>query len=394
MNAYNIAEKINVGKIAGDMVKIPSYSYIENQEEEIADYIYNFFINNDIEVKKVYVDEGRPNVIAKLPGKGGKSLMLCGHMDTVPPYDMKNPFSGEIKDGILYGRGSCDMKGPLASMMVAMAAIKKAHITLDGDLYFSALIDEEERGSGVEALIIDWPNIDAVIVGEPTQLNICLGHKGLEWIKMEVSGKKVHSGNMKNGVNAINMAAKLINYLEDVYSLELSSRKHGILGEATINIGTINGGDQPSTVPDKCIITLDRRFIIGETKEQVYGELKDITAYLSNKYAGFSSKISNLFEDENFSSHLPFYTDEESDIVVSIKNSMKHNGINDKEVMAFAAWSDAGMISAKTNSSCVVFGPGDITLAHSANELIGIDELEEAVKLYIGIILDYCIKEE
>ncbi|MBK5253175.1 MAG: M20 family metallopeptidase [Peptostreptococcaceae bacterium] len=390
MNIYKIAEQIDVVKIASDMVKIPSYSFMERQENNVANYIYEFFKSNNIDVKKVYVDEGRPNVIAKIPGKGGKSLMLSGHIDTVPPYDMVDPFSGEIENGKLHGRGSCDMKGPIAAMMVAMKTINESDVVLDGDLYFSAVIDEEEKGSGIESLIKEWPDIDAVIVGEPTQLNICLGHKGLEWIKVEITGKKVHSGNMKDGVNAINMAVRFLTYIEDVYSKEILKRKHKILGEATINIGTINGGDQPSTVPDKCVIGIDRRFVPGETKEQVYDELKEIIEKLSVIYPGFNAEVTNLFNDENFPSHLPFCTDENSDIVNSIKKAMKETGVNNKEVKAFAAWSDAGMLSEKTNSKCIVLGPGNLALAHSAHEFIETSELIEATKIYIGTAMNYC----
>ncbi|TFG93409.1 MAG: M20 family peptidase [Candidatus Atribacteria bacterium] len=131
MNDNKILKKVSddeLYEIASDLVKIPSYTGLENQEKKVADYICEFFKKEKIEVKSYKVLEGRPNIVAIIRGTGkGKSLMLSGHMDTVPPYKMKiNPFSGEIKNEKLYGRGSCDMKGALACMMSAMAAIKKS----------------------------------------------------------------------------------------------------------------------------------------------------------------------------------------------------------------------------------------------------------------------------
>lgn len=116
--------------------------------------------------------------------------MLSGHMDTIPAYDMEDAFSGEIKDGCVFGRGSCDMKGPLAAMMIALAAIHRSGVKLAGDLYFTDVADEEEKGLGTKYLIEHGPAADGVTVGEPTDMKIAPGHKGLEWIEVTFYGKK------------------------------------------------------------------------------------------------------------------------------------------------------------------------------------------------------------
>ena len=174
--------KIDVAKLTSEMVKIPSYSFMEEQEREIAWYIGDHFTAEGIENEVIEIEPGRYNVTAKIPGKDpqhARSLMLSGHMDTVPAYDFKDAFSGRIADGKVFGRGACDMKGPLASMMAAMTAIKRAGIELDGDLYFTGVADEEELGKGVKYLIQHGPHTDGAIIGEPGEMIIQLGHKGL-----------------------------------------------------------------------------------------------------------------------------------------------------------------------------------------------------------------------
>lgn len=388
-DVLKIAATLDVESLAVDLIRIPSFSHTPRQEEKVADYIVSYFEKYGIEVRKQPVEEGRPNVIARIPGTGGPSIMLNGHIDTVPPYDMKDPFSGKIENGCILGRGACDMKGPVAAMMTAMAAIKLAGITPGGDIYFSAVVDEEEKGIGVEALIRDWPDVDAVIVGEGTDLEICLGHKGLEWIKIEVAGLKTHSGNAKAGINAITMAGRLIAYLADEYGLILDRRIHGILGQSSINIGTISGGDQPSTVADFCQLTIDRRFLPEETWEQVYRELVQATQVLAARYPGFSAKVSNFFEEDGLLPHLPFCTEEDRPIVFAMKDTIRTQLGKEPMVRGLSAWTDAGMIHSQTNTDCIIFGPGSLSLAHTANESIPIDQLRQAVLLYAGIALKF-----
>lgn len=380
---------IDVGKIASELVAIPSYSHMERQEEKVAAYIVDFFEKQGIDVKRQWVGEGRPNVVARIPGGDGPGLMLTGHMDTVPPYDMKDPFSGAVVDGRLHGRGACDMKGPLAAMMAAMAAVHKSGERLGGDLYFAAVVDEEEKGTGVEALIRQWPDVKGVVVGEPTDLAIGLGHKGLEWITIDVLGKKTHSGNLKGGVNAITMAGRLIHYLEEEYGKVLALRVHPILGESTINIGTISGGDQPSTVPDNCKLVLDRRFLPMETREQVYRELVSATDELKERYPGFEATVANYFKEEETLPHLPFCLGADAPLVTAATETMLKLGMETPAVESFSAWTDGGMIHSQTHTDCIIMGPGKLDLAHSASESIAVEELRKAAAIYAGIGLTF-----
>ena len=291
---------IDVIQIASDLVKIPSCSQTRVRENDVSAYLYQLLNNEGIAAEVTEALPGRFNVTGILQGSGGgRSLMLCGHMDTVPAYDMQDPHSGLVENGVLHGRGACDMKGPLAAMLAAFIAIKRSNIRLKGDLIFAAVIDEEEMGKGVDYLALHGPFADGAVIGEPTSLRLALGHKGLEWIRVEVFGKKVHGGKMEEGINAIAMAGRLIGAIEQQYAPMIRERVHPLLGHPTINIGRIEGGDQPSTVPGSCTLEIDRRWIPGESLEQVYQELWDIILDLQQHDPRFKAEIKGYYPAED-----------------------------------------------------------------------------------------------
>lgn len=364
---------------------------MENQEHDVAQYICDLFRSEGIESETVEVMPGRCNVIARLPGNGsGRSLMLSGHLDTVPAYDMEDPFSGRIDNGKLYGRGACDMKGPLASMIAAMIGIHRSGISLRGDLLFVGLIDEEEKGKGVEYLIQHGPLADAAVNGEPTNMQPAIGHKGLEWIRIEVFGKKVHGGRMDEGVNAIVMASRLIQRIYGEYVPVLNQRKHVVLGYPTINVGKIIGGDQPSTVPGRCTIEIDRRWIPEENLEQVYRELNEIVDDLQKEDPAFRAEVCSMFSADELLPHRPFFTDTGDPLIASVRRAIEQAGYPYEGVTTFPAWSDAGTMDAFTRMKCIVMGPGDLALAHSAEESIEIEDIKKAALIYGCLAYDYC----
>lgn len=395
-NIKDSIANVDVVRIASDLVRIPSFSFMENQERDVAMYIYDIFRREGIETELIEVMPGRYNVNARLPGNGGsgsgsgRSLMLSGHLDTVPAYDMEDPFSGEIIDGRLYGRGSCDMKGSLAAMIAAMIGIHRSNVYLQGDLVFTGLIDEEEKGKGVEYLVHHGPLADAAVTGEPTGMQPAIGHKGLEWIKVSVFGKKVHGGRKDEGINAIDMASRIIARIQDEYVPKLNQRKHPVLGYPTINVGKIQGGDQPSTVPGSCTIEIDRRWVPEENLDQVYRELEEIIYEVQKEHPGFRAEVSGIFLPGELLPHEPFSIDEKDSLVQSVQRAFEQTGHPYEGVATFPAWSDAGIMSTFTDMKCIIMGPGDLALAHSGNESIGIDELRAAALIYGCLAYDYC----
>lgn len=395
MNDNEILKKVNDDElygIASDLVKIPSYTGLENQEKKVADYIYEFFKKRKIEVKSYQVLEGRPNIVAIIRGTGkGKSLMLSGHMDTVPPYKMKiNPFSGEIKNEKLYGRGSCDMKGALACMMSAMAAIKKSGEKLLGNLVFTAVINEEQKSEGTEFLVKNGPYTEAAIVGEPTNLNIAAGHRGLEWFEIDIIGKTTHGGTPSEGVNAISKAAKLISRIETDLIPKFKDRKHPLIGEPLLNFGVIKGGDQPSSVAGRCSIYIDRRWTPSESFDLIVNEFKSIFNDLKKEDSSFNAEIHRYFKDSDMMLHKPLEIDMKHPIILSLgKNIRKSTGKSPK-IVSFPAWTDASLLSNFGNIPSVVFGPGYLKDAHSDVEFVDLHQLKKAYEIYTLTSIDFC----
>lgn len=378
-------------QLTKEMVEIKSYSFMENQEEEISKYILDFFTENEITSYRTEIVPGRYNTFAILKGEDSEnnpSLLLTGHMDTVPAYDFKEAFTAREDADYLYGRGSCDMKGALAAMMCAMVNIRESGTKLKGDLIFCGAADEEEAGIGTESLIKTGPEATYAVIGEPTKLEIALGHKGLEWIEISFKGKKVHGGAQKDGVNAIMMAGRFLHKLETEYLPKLEKRTHPVLGTATLNIGTITGGDQPSTVADKCSIRLDRRCLTDETIAQVYEELQAICDELHEEDPKFEAEIRDVFNGETMP-HIPFCTDENSPLVKAAENALGREGMT-PVLTCFPAWSDAGFMNALTKSECIVLGPGDLSVAHSIHEKISKRQLLSAVSVYEEMAREIC----
>ena len=387
--------KVDPIRLTMDMVAIPSYSFMENQEEAISQYILDFFLEHGFTAYRTEIEPGRYNTVAILEGterETSPSLMLTGHMDTVPAYDFEKAFEPWEDEENVYGRGAVDMKGALAAAMCAMVEIKESGTRLKGDLIFCGVADEEEAGIGTRSLIETGPEATYTVVGEPTDLHIALGHKGLEWIEVTFKGKKVHGGAQEEGVNAIMMAGRFLQKLETEYLPNLAQRTHPILGKATLNIGTITGGDQPSTVADHCSIRLDRRCLTSETIAQVYEELQELIDQLHREDPRFEAEIRDVFDGTTLP-HIPFCTDADCPVVKAAENALRACG-EEPVVTYFPAWTDAGFIQAGTGSQCIILGPGGVATAHSVHEYISKKQLRMAAEIYRSMAMEICQVDE
>ena len=383
--------KVDPIRLTMDMVAIPSYSFMDNQEEAISQYILDFFLEHGFTAYRTEIEPGRYNTVAILEGterETSPSLLLTGHMDTVPAYDFEKAFEPWEDEENVYGRGTVDMKGALAAAMCAMVEIKESGTRLKGDLIFCGVADEEEAGIGTRSLIETGPEATYTVVGEPTDLHIALGHKGLEWIEVSFKGKKVHGGAQEEGVNAIMMAGRFLHKLETEYLPKLTQRTHPILGKATLNIGTINGGDQPSTVADHCSIRLDRRCLTSETIAQVYEELQELIDQLHREDPRFEAEIRDVFDGTTLP-HIPFCTDVDCAVVKAAENALRASG-EEPVLTYFPAWTDAGFIQAGTSSQCIILGPGGVATAHSIHEYISKKQLRMAAEIYRSMAMEIC----
>jgi acetylornithine deacetylase/succinyl-diaminopimelate desuccinylase-like protein len=246
-----------------ELIKIPSYAEIEDGERRVAEYLDNFFRDNGLSPEIREVGSG-VNIIVSLGDidNNSPSLMFNGHLDTVPVDNMTiPPFEPEMREGKIYGRGSCDMKGGLASMAVSLVALKRADVKLKGRLVFTGVSAEEAGSWGTREIITSGSLTDCVIVGEPTNLEIVSASKGIILAIIDVMGKAAHGSSPELGINAIYKAMKLIQKVQDELPKLFQKKRHPVLGSPTFNLGTIRGGERFNIVPDKCNLVFDRRMI-------------------------------------------------------------------------------------------------------------------------------------
>jgi acetylornithine deacetylase/succinyl-diaminopimelate desuccinylase len=311
-------------------------------------------------------------------------LILCGHTDTVAPNKMTtmDPFAAEIKDGRIYGRGAVDMKGPLAAMAAAFVALRNLQFLEKGSVTLAAVIDEEMESLGAEALIHSGITADGAIIGEPTSNQIAIGHKGLEWLEIEFLGKATHGGTPEKGVNAISAAARFVRTVEEDLVPKFQTRRHPVLGVPTINMGTIHGGDQPSTVAARCTIQADRRWVPMESIERVFGEVEEILARVRAGMPGLSTELRRVPGGMATMVHGPLEIAADHPLVLAAQETRNEIYGEAGTLTAFPAWTDAALLSREAGIPCIVCGPGDLSLAHSAEESIAVAEVEQAVSLY------------
>ena len=374
-----------------DLVKIPSHKDAPGFEKKVAEYIHNYLLEHGIQSELHPVVDGRPNVIAKIKGKAnGKSLMFNGHTDTVLPYNMTiDPFAATVSEGKIYGRGAVDMKGSLASFMMSMVAMKRSGYVPDGDVLFTAVIGEEGKSEGTEYIVKSGITADGAIVGEPSDYEYAIGHRGLEWFDVTFYGKASHSGRPENGVNAIEHAMTFISRVKEELYPVLREKYDEYMGGSVMNFGTITGGTEQSTVADKCILRIDRRYIPGEDKDTVMAEYQDIIDKLKDVDPKFNAKIEVTPESLLELYHPPLITSFNESIVTSVREGIKDVMGYEPNITRGIGWSDAALLKTYAHIPTVVFGPGDLSLAHTEEEYVEIEDLVNAVDIYSRITQNF-----
>ncbi|ABR46282.1 acetylornithine deacetylase or succinyl-diaminopimelate desuccinylase [Alkaliphilus metalliredigens QYMF] len=379
-------------KLTQDLIKIPSHVNYPGREKEVGIFLSDYCQRQgfDVEVKTI-VDE-RVNVIVTLKGTGeGKTLLLNGHLDTVPPGEMDfDPYGAEIVDGHILGRGTVDMKGPIASMIIMMLALKRSDLKLTGDIIFTGVIGEEEQSEGTEDLVKNGIKADGAIVGEPSSSQYSAGHRGLEWLEIKIKGRSAHGGVPHLGINAIEKAGKLISAIQDTIYPKLEKRSHPLMGPSVMNFGYIKGGIQPSTVAGDCIIQIDRRYIPGETVATVIAEYQEVIDHLKAHDSDFDAEIIRMPNNMLTLDHLPLETSLDDPITVALKNALSAVLEREPVLSTKRGWTDASLLYNFANIPTIVYGPGDISYSHTKNEQIAIKELIEAVEVYFLTALQFC----
>lgn len=384
----NLIDKEELIEFIKSLISIPSHKLTEGQERQLGRFLADTLAKEGIEVHLQEVGDCRANVIGLIKGtEDGQSLMLNGHLDTVPPLDMPDPFTPRIMDGKLYGRGAADMKAGLGAMAYALMILQRAKIKLQGTLLLAGVIGEESGGIGTAFLVRNGPRADMAIVGEPTDLDIVIAHKGTEWLEIAVKGKAAHGSVPQEGVSAIIGATKVIQAIQERLVPKLQERRHELLNPPTINIGVIRGGEQPNIVPDECRLQLDRRWLPTETLESVIGELQHILAELAESDPRFCATLRRM-EETSMVPHHPLETSATHPLVRTLKEVLQELRIN-SSLRGVDYWTDGASLS-QAGIPTVVFGPGSIAQAHSDEEFVKLESVLIATKAYILTALRIC----
>ncbi len=383
-----LLEQVAQGSIVDllrEMIAIPSVNPFDEpanedcRELEIADYYQSRMDHLGLLTSRRNVVSGRPNIFGRIKGNGtGPCIMLAGHLDTVGVTGYSNPFDPVIRDNRVYGRGSCDMKAGLAAFIEVARIIIQNDIELAGDLLIAGIADEEHHMIGSKEIRENGPIPDFAIVGEPTELEVCHAHKGQLCMHIRTYGRACHSSIPELGVNAISHMAKLIGVFED-YNDELMSRPpHPECGHGRFSPGVIRGGDIASSVPDFCELEVDRRTIVGESTQDVISEYRKRIEPLTSSVPDFHYEIGPV-TIETAALDTPL----ESPIVEQSAQAYRETVGQASELKPFNGGTDA------PNLMCpaVICGPGSIQQAHTLDEFVEIDQVTDAVKIYLRTVL-------
>ena len=325
---------------------------------------------------------GRPNLIARIGrARGGRTLMFNGHLDVVGVEGMTHPpFSAAERDGRLYGRGSADMKGGIAAMCAA--AHSAATQGIAGEIIVAAVADEEYVSIGTQALIAHGVRADACVVTEPTRLAIMPAHRGFVWLEVEVIGRAAHGSRWDIGVDAIRHAGLFLAELDRIDAEVLPQREHPLLGRASLHASLITGGLGYSTYPDRCVIGLERRTIPGETTADVVAEMEGACSAVRARRPNFSAQV-RLGGAQG-----PSDVGVDAPLVLALGDALRARG-EPVRIEGMSAWTDAALLN-EAGIPAVCFGPGDISLAHAAEEYIPLDEIDRARDVLSALARSWC----
>jgi acetylornithine deacetylase len=344
----------------------PSLSSGARGEAEVARRISGELESIGLRVEITEAAPGRPNVVGVLDGRiPGRSLMFCGHTDTVGASGMRQPFTPEIRDGRLYGRGSQDMKGGVAAMIAAVRRIVESGGLAQGRVIVAAVVDEEHASIGAETLVAQW-RADAAVVTEPTGLDVAVAHRGFQWVALETRGRAAHGSRPLDGRDAILRMGRVLARLESLDRRLQRGPAHPLLGTASLHASLIEGGHELSSYPARAALQYERRTLPGEPSDVARVEADAILAELRREDPEFEAEARFVF------GRAAYEIDAGSQLPALLREAAKTAGCG-ASIAGMTFWTDAAILGAAGIPS-VLFGPGGAGL-HSIEEYVILDDV-------------------
>lgn len=420
------AERDHVVSLTQDLVRIPSVNpkfQTEqglNREADVQDRIEQELRPLDFEIERFETFEGRPNIVADLPGNEDKSLILCGHVDVVPVGNAgawkRDPFGGQLDNDRVWGRGAVDMKGGVAACISAARAIRKAGVELDGRLSVHTVVDEEAGGFGAIDVVSRGHLAKHAIIAEPTWGDVIPAEGGLDWTKVTIFGKQSHAGwrynmiwpqhdtpdRLEPGVNAIELAQRFIAALRDFESSRCRANNHPLLppGLATINPGTIMGGagmgpdgnpavmTNAAMMSDVCTIVLDYKFMPQEDFADVKAEFEAFVHHFAQMDPWMRDNPPKI-EWGLWGLHFPpMNTPVDHPLTQATLARATQLQAKAPKIKGFEAVTDAAHYAGK-GVVPIIYGPSGDGF-HGDNECVEVDSLIETTKVIAATALDMC----
>jgi len=365
-------------RLLQDLVRIPSVNPMgravngdQFYEFRLTDYLERFFRELGVACERRPVAPLRDNIVASFNSGSPTSILLEVHQDTVPVDGMTiDPFGGEIRGGKLYGRGSCDVKGGMAAMLTAFARLVKEKPAGAANVILACTVDEEHTFVGVQQLMKEGLRADFAVVAEPTKLQIVDAHKGVVRWKVRTEGRACHSSRPDQGVNAVYRMGHVLPLIEEYSGRLIGLTPHARLGPPTLSVGRIEGGVSVNTVPDGCVIEVDRRLLPGEDPHVAW---RDCWHHLKETWP-----VAVVVDPIWLA--CPALDNDRADEVRQRLGTAIDAVAGRHEVLAVPFGTDASSI-ALAGTPAVVFGPGDIAQAHTKDEWIELDQVDRAAEI-------------
>jgi acetylornithine deacetylase len=389
MNAKSSVDPLPILK---HLVSIPSVNPMgrdvsgdEYYEGRVTAWLVQYLESHNLPVEVVETADGRANVISRIDSPGStKTVLLDAHQDTVPVDGMTiPPYEPTERDGRIYGRGSCDVKGGLAAMLAAFTRLSMDRPVGMPNVVLSMTCDEEATSLGINHLVGSWSGRapayrlcpqrpDVAIIAEPTLLDIVVAHRGATRWQIRTTGRACHSSRPSEGINAIYRMAKVVQCLEEYAAWLPGSRPaHRLCGPATLSVGLISGGSSVNVVPDGCVIDIDRRVLPGEDSMGVRAE---VIEHLRSKLDF------DLIHEEPYCLSSALGDELNGPLAEKLGTAIR-SVVGPREIIGVPFGTHASRVAAIGIPS-VVFGPGDIAQAHTKDEWIEIDQLHKATEIY------------
>jgi acetylornithine deacetylase len=349
-------------------------------ELEVMRFAAGWLERAGLDVELVEAAPGRPNVVAVARGRGGgRTLLLNGHLDTVGVEGMQRPFQPHVEAGRLHGRGSFDMKAGVAAMLWAGA--EAARLDLRGDVVVAAVCDEEYASIGSDALVRDV-RADAAIITEPTGLDVCIAHKGFVWLEIETAGVAAHGSRRDLGVDAIAKMGRILVGLEQLDGALAQGPSHRLLGTGSLHASLIAGGQELSSYPERCTLSVERRTVPGETAATVEAELQAVLDAAAASDPALEATRRTVFDRD------PFEVGEDEPIVRLVRRHAAAVLGREPALCSDPAWMEAAIL-ARAGIPTVVFGPAGEG-AHAVVEWADLASTRACAETLLGVAREFC----